>query len=142
MFVQEENPYVVFALPKRKKQDSHRIYDFQSLIYIKVGGGFKNDFKDKEILWSLGKRSTSGDRGHPTPPEHDWGFSGRSKNDPWWQPNPSKASMTPANMFAGLQTTQKEALLDQKKKTKNEALSRQPADKYEVFIGFYLREKL
>lgn len=65
MFVQEENLYVVFALPKRKKQDSHRIYDFQSLIYIKVGGGFKNDFKDKEIHWSLGKRSTSGDRGHP-----------------------------------------------------------------------------
>lgn len=37
MFVQEENPSVVFDLPKRKKQHSQRIYDHQSLTYMKVG---------------------------------------------------------------------------------------------------------
>lgn len=54
MFVQEGNISVVFALSEsKKKQDSLRIYAHQFLFYMKVSGGFKSDFKDKEIHWFL-----------------------------------------------------------------------------------------
>lgn len=74
---------------------------------MKVGRGFKTDFKDKEIHWSSVRqtiykwRSWAPSLNYPTP-KSTMDSSGRSRNNPWWM------SLKPTD-------TAKEAPLDKQK---------------------------